>query len=114
PVVSAFGIGDSRMRTVTYSQTPGLLLQPICSQSIPFRNTLARRLGINRIIGCVFRVAEEEIYANTLARPALRRADATEESGLHFDRRRHAGARHWRKHGDFLRHQCHSHKVAAV
>src|SRR5262245_19010818 len=39
---------------------------------------------------------KEKRDANTLARPALRRSNVVEETGIHFDRRRHAGAQRWR------------------
>src|SRR5262249_4249616 len=45
------------------------------------------------------------IYANTLARSALWRANVVEEPWLHFDRRPDAGARHRREYGDLQRHQ---------
>src|SRR5262249_59990367 len=45
-------------------------------------------------------------YANTLARSALRRANVGEETGLHIDRRDHAGSRDWREHGDLQRGLC--------
>src|SRR5262249_14994224 len=44
-------------------------------------------------------------YANTLARPALRRADVGKETRFHFDRRHHAGAGHRREYGGFHRRQ---------
>src|SRR5262249_30713104 len=48
-------------------------------------------------------------YANTLARPALRRANVTQESRLHVDRRRYAQPGHRREHCDL---QCASRRVA--
>src|SRR5262245_3130839 len=43
--------------------------------------------------------------ANTLARPALRRANVVEESGLQFDCHSHARSGHRREHGDLQRRQ---------
>src|SRR5215510_8910116 len=44
-------------------------------------------------------------YANTLARPALRRANVTQATRLHDNCRHHAGARHRREHGDLQHRQ---------
>src|SRR5262245_29682310 len=44
-------------------------------------------------------------YANTAARPALRRANVVEETRLHVGCCDHAGARHRREHGDLQRGQ---------
>src|SRR5215471_9616165 len=46
------------------------------------------------------------IYANTLARLALWRANAIEETRVHYDRYAHARPGHWREHCDFQRGQC--------
>jgi hypothetical protein len=40
-----------------------------------------------------------------IQRSALRRANVTQESRLHVDRRIDAGAGHWREHRNFQRHQ---------
>src|SRR5436190_20796746 len=45
-------------------------------------------------------------YANTLARPALRRAHIVEETRLHFDCRVDVGAGDWREYGDLQCRQC--------
>src|SRR5262245_39564958 len=53
-------------------------------------------------------------YANTVARPALRRAHVVEEAWLHGACGDYAGARDRREHGDFQRGQRHAVASAAV
>src|SRR5262249_32069753 len=75
---------------------------------------LARRLDISRLIGCVSRIAEEEIYANTLARLALRRANIVGVTQLHFNCGHDAQSGHRREHGDFQRRQWRVVEIGAV
>src|SRR5262245_41177196 len=53
-------------------------------------------------------------YANTAARPALRRANVDEEPRLHVGRRHNAGDGDRRDDGDFQRSQCDTAASAAV
>src|SRR5262245_21515551 len=46
------------------------------------------------------------IYANTLARPALRRANVVEEPRVHFDCSAHAQFGHCREHGHLQCGKC--------
>src|SRR5262245_24852723 len=51
--------------------------------------------------------------ANTLARPALRRANIIEEPRLHRNRRPDTGARDRREHGDLFSHRSDSASASA-
>src|SRR5215510_13708606 len=53
-------------------------------------------------------------YANTLARPALRRANAFEATRFHNHRRPHAQRGNWREHGDLQPDQHRALTAAAV
>src|SRR5262245_12405618 len=47
-----------------------------------------------------------ERYADVDSRPALRRANVVEETGLHVDCGADARPGHWREYGDFQRGEC--------
>src|SRR5262245_4244932 len=50
-------------------------------------------------------------YADTVARPALRRANVVEETRLYIDWRHHARAGHWREYDDL---QCRQRRAVAA
>src|SRR5215510_1956781 len=57
------------------------------------------------MIALRYEVVTRRNYANTLARPALRRANVTQATRLHDNCRHHAGAGDWREHGDLQHRQ---------
>src|SRR5262245_31311371 len=63
------------------------------------RGTGASCAGVATIIG-IDRTTRRNANGIVHTRPALRRADAAEESWLYSDCRTLAGARHWRQYGD--------------
>jgi len=61
-------------------------------EEIPDFSTLPAFVGNDRAAQ-IYHIPRRA-YANHTVRPALRRADVTETTRLHFDRRHHAGAGH--------------------
>src|SRR5215831_12729758 len=71
------------------------------------RSAMAQRWSVRRRAV----VATKKTGGRNVPGPALRRANAREETRIYVDRRDHARARHRREHGDFQRRQR---RVAAL
>src|ERR1051326_97406 len=84
-------------------------------ESVEF--SLALRGGNSALEACAPRAsyaAGGYLNVQSLARPALRRANARQETQLHLDCRHHAQLRHWREHRHFQRGQCRALAVIAL